>query len=82
MSREPNKFKPGDIVRVIGDRSKNWIRPGLPVRITRTTSSSITHVEALDGGDPSAKNCSPWVHDYDCELDVFLNAAHQAVRDA
>jgi hypothetical protein len=83
MSREPNKFKPGDIVRVVRGSSKDWILRD-PVRVVgyRRGHYAVIDIESLDGGNAVINGCSPFCFDFDCELDVFLSAAQEAVRDA
>jgi hypothetical protein len=81
MSREPNKFKPGDIVRVVRYPSEEWIRSG-PVRVIGYRNGVSIDVETLDGRDASINGFKSYCIDMDCELDPFLGNAQRAVRDA
>ena len=78
---ESRKFKPGDIVRVVRGESKNWILDGA-MRVLGYRSSVAIDLETFDGGNAAKGEYLPYCLDFDCELDVFLNAAHKAVRDA
>jgi hypothetical protein len=83
MSRGPNKFKPGDIIRVVRGASKDWIQP-IPVVVMRYWQGrdDLIDLRPLHGEKITKPGFSPYCFAHDCEFDVFLNAAHRAVRDA
>lgn len=82
MSSDQRRFKPGDIVRSLSGLSHNWTR-GIPMQVDTVDSTGWLDVVPFQTTELFMGRCTRlWVLAADCELDVFLNAAHKAAQDA
>ncbi len=73
----PGKFKPGDIIRVVGGSSRQWLK-NVPLVVLGYQWPNDPFVLDLDGNDPSLDDWTNHARDTDCVLDVFLTEARRA----
>jgi len=76
--RSNGKFKPGDVIRIIGGDSALWVKR-VPLVVLGYQFPLSPHVLDLDGNDPTVSD--EWINhvqDDDCVLDIFLTEVRRA----